>query len=313
MEDRGVRDQIVVTTKFSRGYRGRTDASATQSNYSGNSTKSMFVSLEASLKKLRTSYVDILYLHWWDWSTSIPEIMKSLNTLADQGKVLYLGVSDTPAWIVSKANQWARDHGLRQFMVYQGKWNAGERDFEREIIPMCEAEGMALTPFGVLGPGNLRSEEEIKANGGRLDVFGPPSESVKAVGKVLEKMAKEKGTMPTSIAIAYVMHKTPYVFPTIGGRTVRHLKENIDALSTYLLSLIAKWNMTNKVLGIKLSPEEIDEIEDGYPFDIGFPLNFLFRGQKTPSRNANDSWLVKSSVHLDVVERPKPIQPRGPM
>lgn len=72
---------------------------------------------------------------------SIPEIMKSLNTVADQGKVLYLGISDTPAWIVSKANQYARDHGLRQFVVYQGQWSAAKRDFERDIIPMCESEG----------------------------------------------------------------------------------------------------------------------------------------------------------------------------
>lgn len=74
--------------------------------------------------------------------------MKSLNTLADRGKILYLGVSDTPAWIVSKANQYARDHGLRQFVVYQGKWSAAERDFERDIILMAEAEGMGLAPWG---------------------------------------------------------------------------------------------------------------------------------------------------------------------
>ena len=81
-------------------------------------------------------------------TASVPEVMKSLNTLADQGKVLYLGISDTPAWIVSKANQYARDHGLRQFVVYQGKWSAAERDFERDIILMCESEGMALAPWG---------------------------------------------------------------------------------------------------------------------------------------------------------------------
>lgn len=74
--------------------------------------------------------------------------MKSLNTLADQGKILYLGISDTPAWIVSKANQYARDHGLRQFVVYQGKWSAAERDFERDIMLMTESEGMGLAPWG---------------------------------------------------------------------------------------------------------------------------------------------------------------------
>ena len=73
-----------------------------KSNYTGNSTKSLIVSVEASLKKLKTSYIDVLYLHWWDYTTSVEEVMRALNTLADQGKILYLGVSDTPAWIVSK-------------------------------------------------------------------------------------------------------------------------------------------------------------------------------------------------------------------
>lgn len=103
----------------------------------------MHTSVEASLKKLQTDYIDLLYVHWWDFSASIPELMQSLNHLVAQGKVLYLGVSDTPAWVVSKANQYARDHGLRQFCVYQGNWNAALRDLEREIIPMCREEGVS--------------------------------------------------------------------------------------------------------------------------------------------------------------------------
>lgn len=104
----------------------------------------MHTSVAASLKKLQTDYIDLLYVHWWDFSASIPELMQSLNHLVVQGKVLYLGVSDTPAWVVSKANQYARDHGLRQFCVYQGRWSAASRDFERDIIPMCRDEGVSL-------------------------------------------------------------------------------------------------------------------------------------------------------------------------
>jgi aryl-alcohol dehydrogenase-like predicted oxidoreductase len=157
MEKQGVRDQMVVATKFTTGYTRASKPNAMHSNYSGNHTKSLHLSIEESLKKLRTSYIDVLYLHWWDFTTSIPEIMKSLNALCDQGKVFYLGVSDTPAWIVSKANQYARDHGLRQFVVYQGLWSAAKRDFERDIIPMCEAEGMGLAPWGALGGGNFKT------------------------------------------------------------------------------------------------------------------------------------------------------------
>lgn len=125
--------------------------------------------------------------------------MRSLNTLADQGKILYLGVSDTPAWIVSKANQWARDHGMRPFVVYQGRWSAAERDFERDIIPMCEAEGMALAPWGALGGGYFKTEEQRNAQEGRK-FAEPPSEAHAKVATVLEKIAKEKNSIMTGVA-----------------------------------------------------------------------------------------------------------------
>ncbi|EME78432.1 uncharacterized protein MYCFIDRAFT_36962 [Pseudocercospora fijiensis CIRAD86] len=293
MEQRGVRDQMVLATKFSCSYRSGSDPKAIQSNYTGNHTKSLAVSLAASLKKLRTSYVDVLYVHWWDFTTSIEEIMKSLNALADQGKILYLGVSDTPAWIVSKANQWARDHGMRQFVVYQGKWSAADRDFEREIIPMCQGEGMALAPWGALGGGFFKTEEQRKRQDGRN--YGPMgvSEVHLKVSAVLEKVAKQKGSIITSVALAYVMHKTPNVFPIVGGRKIEHLEGNIEALS------------------LKLSTEEIEEIEDAYPFDYGFPLNFLFMGQKVPSQKASDVFLTKMAHTLDVNDAPKPIEPRS--
>lgn len=124
--------------------------------------------------------------------------MRSLNTLADQGKVLYLGVSDTPAWIVAKANQYALDHGLRPFVVYQGRWSAANRDFEREIIPMCEAEGMGIAPWGVLGGGGFKTEEQRQATDGRN--LGMTTEVDIAVSKVLEQISKEKNTILTSVA-----------------------------------------------------------------------------------------------------------------
>jgi aryl-alcohol dehydrogenase-like predicted oxidoreductase len=101
----------------------------------------MHISVEASLKKLRTSYIDILYVHWWDYTTSVEEVMTSLHNLVIQGKVLYLGVSDTPAWVVSKANLYAKLTGKSPFVIYQGAWNIMNRDMERDIIPMCIQEG----------------------------------------------------------------------------------------------------------------------------------------------------------------------------
>jgi aryl-alcohol dehydrogenase-like predicted oxidoreductase len=161
LSSRGNRDEIVLATKFTTGYKTH-QREKIQSNYGGNGTKSLRVSVELSLKKLQTDYIDLLYLHWWDYSVTIPELMHSLNDLVVAGKVLYLGVSDTPAWVVAKANQYARDHGLRQFVVYQGLWNASIRDFERDIIPMCRDEGMGLLPYGTLGQGRFQTEEGFK-------------------------------------------------------------------------------------------------------------------------------------------------------
>jgi aryl-alcohol dehydrogenase-like predicted oxidoreductase len=204
--------------------------------------------------------------------------MHALNDVVAAGKVLYLGVSDTPAWIVSKANQYARDHGLRQFSVYQGQWSAALRDFERDIIPMTISEGMSLAPWGALGGGQFKSDEQRNLGEGRK--LGDIPETTLAVSKVLEKIAKEKSTAITSVALAYVMHKTPYVFPIVGGRKVEHLKGNIEALS------------------LELSKEDIKEIEGAAPFDIGFPLTML-------QRNPEEAWLNKIAGHFKYVEEAK--------
>jgi aryl-alcohol dehydrogenase-like predicted oxidoreductase len=210
--------------------------------------------------------------------------MQSLNHLVQSGKVLYLGISDTPAWVVSKANQYARDHGLRQFSVYQGRWSAANRDFERDIIPMARDEGMALAPWGSLGGGMFKTEEQRKAKVGRAV---EADEKAVKVSKALESVAARKNTIITSVALAYVMHKTPYVFPIVGGRTVDHLKQNIEALS------------------LSLSDEDIQEIEKAWPFDIGFPNNFAYGD--TMDKHPSDVWLKSMAGTFDYVPLPKPI------
>lgn len=139
----GLRNMIFIGTKYTINYRRYQEQSGRAVNYGGNSKKSMFLSLEASLKKLQTDYIDLFYVHLWDWSTSIPEIMDSLDILVKQGKVLYLGVSDTPAWGVSAANYYARAHRKTPLSVYQGRWNIVDRGFEREIVPIARHYGMA--------------------------------------------------------------------------------------------------------------------------------------------------------------------------
>ena len=236
-------------------------------------------------------------------------------------------VSDTPAWIVSKANQYARDHGMRQFVVYQGRWSAAERSFERDIIHMCEAEGMGLAPWGALGGGNFKTASLLpmyrcrsmliwSIGGTKKQLRRAQSSPGERSGSCCEQSAREDGEgerhdhdqccvslasaisprkrSPLTIgtSLAYVMHKTPNVFPIVGGRKIDHLKGNIEALS------------------IKLTPEDIEEIEDSAPFDPGFPMNFLFMGHKSPTAKGSDIWIQQRSTHLDSNERPRPIEPR---
>lgn len=283
MAKRGVRDQMVIATKFTTCFRAGYGDKEILVNAAGNGTKSLHLSLEASLKKLQTNYIDLLYVHWWDFTCSIPELMQSLNTMVQQGKVLYLGISDTPAWIVSKANEYARNNGLRQFSVYQGRWSAEHRDFEREIIPMCAAEGMGLAPWGALGSGHFKTDADRKSGEGRK--MSEASEKAIQISKVLEKIANKKGVQITSIALAYVMKKTPYVFPIVGGRKIDHLKGNIEGLK------------------LDLTEEDIKEIEDASPFDIGFPNSFL--GGPGGVKSPNDVWLMRIAGIQQHVEPPK--------
>ena len=292
MEQRGVRDEMVLATKYTTFFKQRQpDAPGQGSAFIGNSKKSLHLSVKHSLKKLRTDYIDVMYLHWWDWTTPIEEIMQSLNILVQQGKVLYLGISDTPAWIVAKANQYARDHGLAQFVVYQGKWNIGDRDMEREIIPMCQAEGMGIAPWSALGGGKFKTKEQRDSGEGRTPLGGI-SENDLRMSEVLEKMAKKHNTIMTSIALAYVMHATPDVFPIVGGRKVEHLKGNIEALN------------------LRLDDEDMETLYKESQFNTGFPLNFLASGNNAPATiDASDVSLTKMAVHIDVPHKRQPALP----
>lgn len=297
MASRNNRDEMVIATKYCTAYKLHFKDKI-QANYGGNGLKSMRVSIEESLQNLQTTYVDLFYLHWWDYTVSIPELMHGLNDLVSAGKVLYLGISNTPAWIVVRCNQYAREHGLRQFTVYQGQWNAGRRDLEREIIPMCHAEGMGLLPYGALGSGRFHTEEGFKEresnNPGRKG--RPYTEREKAVSKALENVAKTHDTILTSVAMAYVRQKAPYVFPIVGGRTLEHLKGNIEALSLYLTT------------------EEIKEIENAYEFDPGYPHTFLsgnlnVGGELFSATKPSNVFWTKRQGTFDWIEPEQPIGP----
>ncbi|KAI5210580.1 Aldo/keto reductase [Aureobasidium subglaciale] len=261
MEERDNRDQMVVATKYSAGYMGHMrDQKPMQTNYTGNSAKSMYVSVRDSLAKLKTEYIDILYVHWWDFGTSVEEVMRHLHTLILARQVLYLGISDTPAWIVVKANAFARQHGLTPFSIYQGKWHAAMRDMEAELIPMCEDEGLAIVPWAALGGGQLLTEDQRKQRANDPDArkgYGGDEKIIK-ISETCEKIAKDKNTTLQAVALAYLFAQSTYVFPIVGVQTVEHVKAMPDALR------------------ITLTPEEVAKVQDAASFDPLFPMSFLY-------------------------------------
>ncbi|KAL2061116.1 hypothetical protein VTL71DRAFT_7389 [Oculimacula yallundae] len=284
------RNDLVLISKYSSNMMLNTPEQkdgTILSNYGGNNPKSLKLSVEKTLKVLGTSYLDLLYVHWWDFATSPAELMRSLNRLIADGTVLYLGASDMPAWFVVKCNAFARQHGLAPFVIYTGRWNVADRDMERDILDMCAAEDMAVSPYEVLGGGRFKTtaqraaqvDERMELNPGVLAKF-------EAVGKILASIAETKGTLPTSIAIAYVMQKQAYVFPLVGGRKVEYLQANIEALA------------------VRLSEEEVKAIEEANVFEKGFPYDLMsFFG---PFDGVKD---VKQMTGIyDYVEKVKAIQ-----
>ena len=233
--------------------------------------------------------------------------MHGLNTLVSAGKVLYLGASDMPAWIVVKANDYARSNGLRPFSVYQGLWNPLRREIESEIIPMCRDQGMGIAPWGPLAQGKLKSAEARElVGGGRSDQ--DMSENEIRVSDVFEEIAKSKNvSLPAVVchfkplllwrltnlqALAYLLHKTPYVFPIIGQRKVEHLKANVEALS------------------VELTKEEMDKLDTAVPFDPGFPMSFAFPGKYDLTLTAADVPLTRKACHIDAPPQQGIVAPR---
>ncbi|KAI1281508.1 aryl-alcohol dehydrogenase [Xylaria sp. FL0933] len=293
MASRKNRDQLVLATKFTTDYKSHEVGKGKSVNACGNHKKSLHMSVRDSLAKLQTDYIDILYLHWWDWTTSIEEIMDSLHILVQQGKVLYLGISDTPAWVVSAANTYAKAHGKTPFVIYQGRWNVMRRDFERDIIPMARHFGMALAPWDVLGQGKFQTPKDVEARKKQGDPLRPfygseQTEQEIKVSAALAKVAEEHGIESvTAIALAYVQYKYPWIYPIIGGRRIKHLEDNIKSLS------------------IKLTAKQVEYLESVTPFDIGFPGTLI--GPEIGEVGTTQNF-VASAGHIAVVRNVQPIQ-----
>ncbi|BGP33137.1 hypothetical protein JCM10296v2_004926 [Rhodotorula toruloides] len=266
LKERKIRDRLIIATKYTGNYKESALGKKEAILYGGNSRRSLHVSVRDSLAKLQTDWIDILYVHWWDYTTSIKELMDSLHVLVEQGKVLYLGASDMPAWVVSAANQYAIDHGKTPFSIYQGRWSVMFRDMERDILPMCRQFGLALAPWGAIGSGRLMTKKQLEdrlASGETIRARGQQAKDKQSdlevkYSEVLASVAAEHGIESvTAIALAWLLARAPNVFPIVGGRKVSHLQDNIQALK------------------IKLTKDQIARIDAVQEFDVGFPHNMI--------------------------------------
>lgn len=229
---KGDRDRYVIATKFSlHDYRYRKDPNA-----GGNQRKNLIRSLKGSLERLQTDYVDILYLHMWDYFTPVQEVMRTLNDLIASTKVNYIGVSDTPAWIVSRANTMAEVRGWNPFVVYQFPYSLMFRDAEREVIPLCKKFDLAMAPFQVIYEGLLTGKYTRQESAeGRLQrglEQLPPSHM--EIAREVDAIADEIGCPSSHVAISWVRGQEGVFIPILGATKVTQMEETLNSLEVKL-------------------------------------------------------------------------------
>ena len=235
----GRRDSLVISTKYSL------TTSPGDPNASGNHRKNMVRSVEDSLKRLGTDYIDLYYLHMWDFRTPVDEILRAFDDLVRAGKILYIGLSDLPAWQAARMQAISELRGWSQFCALQISYSLTERTVEREMIPMAVEMGMGVCPWSPLGGGvltgkyskadlappdmnNLSSRKAINA------VTGLISEQSLAVADVVRGIAKEIGGTPAQVALAWTLTNPAVTAPVLGVRTPAQLQDNLGALDSEL-------------------------------------------------------------------------------
>ena len=248
----GRRESFVLGTKYTVS-RDRADPNA-----AGNHRKNLRASLETSLRRLRTDYLDVYWVHMWDRHTPLEETMRALDDAVQAGKVLYVGISDTPAWVVARANTLAQWRGWSPFVGLQVPYSLLQRDIERELLPMAESLGLGITAWSPLAGGALSGKYTLPTppSGGRL---APESLSARdhAVARVVQDVADELGATPSQVAIAWTMCRSPLIHPIVGARTGDQLRNNLAAVD------------------LVLPPETIDRLNEATAVALGFPYDFI--------------------------------------
>src|SRR5918992_1303720 len=246
---RADRDHFVVATKYTLTLR-RDDPNA-----GGNSRKNMTRTLEGSLRRLGTDYVDLLWLHMWDGMTPVEEVVRALDDLVSAGKVLYVGLSDTPAWVVSQAVTLADVRGWSRVVAVQAPYSLADRDVERDLLPMARSLELAFTPWGTLEGGALTGKYLSDSDEPRR--YGGAGERVNAIAREVLAVAEEVGATPSQVAIAWVRAQPWLTVPIIGARSESQLRDNLGALE------------------LKLSAQHVERLSGASGFELGFPRSFL--------------------------------------
>jgi aryl-alcohol dehydrogenase-like predicted oxidoreductase len=199
-------------------------------NAGGNQRKNMRRSVEGSLKRLQTDYIDLLYLHMWDFTTSPEEVLRAVDDLIRQGKVLHFAFSDTPAWVISYAVAKADDFGWTRPSAIQVPYSLMSRAIEREILPMADYHGMSVLPWGILDGGVLTGKYSDASNTDAKRNSDVP-ETAKAAGDAVVKIASEIGHSPAQVALNWVRQQSPRMIPILGCRKLSHIEDNLGCLS----------------------------------------------------------------------------------
>ncbi len=255
------RERFVVATKYS--FPSQMNENQGDPNGSGNHRKNLMQSLEGSLKRLNTDYIDLFWLHAWDFTTPVEEVMRSLDDMVRQGKVLYVGISDTPAWIVAQANTIAQYQGWTQFVALQVEYNLIQRTPERDLLPMAKAFDLAVTPWSPLGGGVLTGKYNKppteSSEQGRLAnaEAGSISEKSLAIADVVGQVAAEIGCTAPQVALAWLRAQSGIIIPIIGARKLTQFQDNLACLD------------------VTLSPEHLQRLDQVSQIELGFPHDFL--------------------------------------
>lgn len=270
---RGHRDRVVLSTKYSM------TTQPGNPNASGNHRRSMVRSVEDSLRRLGTDCIDVYYLHMWDYRTPIDEILRAFDDLVRAGKILYIGLSDTPAWQGARMQMMAELHGWSQFCALQISYSLIERTVERELIPMARETGMGVCPWSPLGGGVLSgkyssadlagSPEAITSRKAINVATGRLSEHSLGIAQVVGEVAAELRKSPPQVALAWTLQNRAVTSPVIGARTLGQMEDNLGALD------------------VEFSEDQLARLDRISAVPLGFPHDMLAGQERIAFGNVN--------------------------